>query len=209
MILNADLLPFGKPPDQAGRSIRVSVDIEGRGYLYVTFCLVGFGDRVQIPKASVQVARARARAQAGFARTALLKSVGIPSQYSNGARSDVGRRDGLWRHTCFEVFAQLEDGCYAEFNISPSGEWAAYSFTGYREGMENLEGRVRLHRAERAGAAFDVEAILDWPKAPFIQRIGMSAVIEDTDGAISWWALAHPSDKPDFHHPDSFVLELP
>lgn len=37
----------------------------------------------------------------------------------------------------------------------------------------------------------------------------LSAVIEEADGTISYWALAHPSDKPDFHHPDSFVLDLP
>ena len=37
----------------------------------------------------------------------------------------------------------------------------------------------------------------------------LSAVIETTDGAMSYWALAHPSAKPDFHHPDSFVLDLP
>lgn len=40
-------------------------------------------------------------------------------------------------------------------------------------------------------------------------EIAVSAVIEEADGAKSYWALAHPSDKPDFHHPDSFVLELP
>ena len=33
-------------------------------------------------------------------------------------------------------------------------------------------------------------------------RIGLSAVIETTDGALSYWALAHPAEKPDFHHPD-------
>lgn len=37
----------------------------------------------------------------------------------------------------------------------------------------------------------------------------LSAVIEEAHGAKSYWALAHGSDKPDFHHPDSFVLELP
>ena len=40
-------------------------------------------------------------------------------------------------------------------------------------------------------------------------RMGVSTVIETVDGAISYWALAHPPDKPDFHHPESFVLELP
>ena len=41
-----------------------------------------------------------------------------------------------------------------------------------------------------------------------LQRARLAAVIEATDGSLSYWALAHPSDKPDFHHPDSFVLEL-
>ena len=40
-------------------------------------------------------------------------------------------------------------------------------------------------------------------------RLGLSVVIETLDGAISYWALAHPSEKPDFHHPDSFILTLP
>jgi hypothetical protein len=39
-------------------------------------------------------------------------------------------------------------------------------------------------------------------------RIGLSAVIEDRDGSLSYWALRHPHGKPDFHHPDAFALEL-
>lgn len=39
---------------------------------------------------------------------------------------------------------------------------------------------------------------------------GLSAVIEEADGTKSYWALAHPDpEKPDFHHPGGFVLELP
>jgi hypothetical protein len=38
---------------------------------------------------------------------------------------------------------------------------------------------------------------------------GLSAVIEEADGTKSYWALAHPSGEPDFHHPDCFALELP
>jgi hypothetical protein len=33
-------------------------------------------------------------------------------------------------------------------------------------------------------------------------------VIEETNGAKSYWALKHPPGKPDFHHADGFVLEL-
>jgi hypothetical protein len=33
-------------------------------------------------------------------------------------------------------------------------------------------------------------------------------VIEDDQGRISYWALAHPASKPDFHHRDGFALVL-
>jgi hypothetical protein len=36
----------------------------------------------------------------------------------------------------------------------------------------------------------------------------VSAVVETLDGALSYWALRHPPGKPDFHHADSFALEL-
>jgi hypothetical protein len=38
--------------------------------------------------------------------------------------------------------------------------------------------------------------------------LGLSAVIEDLDGVLSYWALRHPPGKPDFHHPDTFALEI-
>ena len=43
-------------------------------------------------------------------------------------------------------------------------------------------------------------------------RLGLSAVIEeqgpDDTHVKSYWALAHFADKPDFHHPGAFTLEL-
>jgi hypothetical protein len=39
--------------------------------------------------------------------------------------------------------------------------------------------------------------------------LALAAVLEDRDGRLSYWALEHPSERPDFHHPNSFVLELP
>ena len=36
-------------------------------------------------------------------------------------------------------------------------------------------------------------------------RLALSAVIEATDGAKSYWALAHPPGRPDFHHRSSFA----
>jgi hypothetical protein len=33
-------------------------------------------------------------------------------------------------------------------------------------------------------------------------------VVEDYRGRLTYWALEHPPGKPDFHHPDSFAIEL-
>ena len=45
----------------------------------------------------------------------------------------------LWQHTCCELFvARPAESRYFEFNLSPSGEWAAYEFDSYREGRRSL-----------------------------------------------------------------------
>ena len=40
-------------------------------------------------------------------------------------------------------------------------------------------------------------------------KLAVSAVIEEVDGQLSYWALTHPGERPDFHNPDGFVLDLP
>jgi hypothetical protein len=123
--------------------------------------------------------------------------------------------DGLWRHTCFEAFVAGEgSGAYCEFNFSPSTQWAVYGFTGYREGMAPLEhvlppkvtasitdDRIALE------ALVSRETLLALPGGPAL-RLGLAAVIEHSDGGLSYWALTHRADKPDFHDPGSFVLRL-
>lgn len=120
--------------------------------------------------------------------------------------AEPDRADGLWRHTCFEVFAPADDG-YREFNLSPSGAWASYRFEGYRSGMARADERAQVLELEATEAWVTLEALVEAP--PEAARIGLSAVIEDVDGNLSYWALAHPPGKPDFHHPDSFALTLP
>ena len=39
-------------------------------------------------------------------------------------------------------------------------------------------------------------------------RLGLCAVIEEESGVLSYWALKHRPGRPDFHHPDGFVLEI-
>lgn len=122
------------------------------------------------------------------------------------------RTDGLWQTTCFELFLRPEQGeSYVEFNFSPSGQWAAYGFDGYRAGMRDLEpGGYPRVKAERADGAFALEVELDLAGvSPELHRMSLSAVIEERDGRKSYWAIAHPPGKPDFHHPDCFARELP
>jgi len=122
-----------------------------------------------------------------------------------------GRADGLWRHTCFEAFLMAGEGPgYREFNFSPSGEWAVYDFRGYRNGGEPEAGLAPTIGVHRARNRLQLEAQIDRDSLPRggSLRLGLSAVVEDADGVLSYWALRHPPGKPDFHHADSFVLHL-
>lgn len=117
-----------------------------------------------------------------------------------------GRADDLWRHTCFEAFVETDEG-YVEFNLSPSGQWASYRFDGPRAGMRQAEEAASVSGMDGAWDQIALEAQIELPHGA--RRLGLSAVIETRDGAMGYWALAHPSAKPDFHHPDSFILDLP
>jgi hypothetical protein len=56
--------------------------------------------------------------------------------------------------------------------------------------------------------SLELDGVPDLPNnAPW--SLGLSAVIEETSGRRSYWALAHPPGDADFHHSDCFVLELP
>jgi hypothetical protein len=125
------------------------------------------------------------------------------------------RSDGLWRHTCFEAFiGHMPASHYWEYNFSPSSAWAAYHFTAYREGMAPLMKGAPPVTSSRIGRdVFEFSVLLDlaWlARAPDSVglRLGISAVIEDRDRALSYWALEHPSEKPDFHHPGGLVVAL-
>lgn len=118
--------------------------------------------------------------------------------------------DELWRHTCCELFFLGADApAYREFNFSPSGAWAAYRFQAYREGCSHLALADPGIHCELHGDEWQLHATLPPQVAPSGPgRMGLSAVIEDRDGGKAYFALSHPGECPDFHHPDSFVLEL-
>ena len=160
---------------------------------------------------SVNVSAAARRTDAGcidlcFRLNGDLSGLRIP------AATAPERCDELWRHTCAEAFVAAADGCaYSEFNFSPSGEWAAYRFDDYRRGM-------RAEQCEAPGivtssAAGELQIVVNcslpaWLSVAPGLLLGITMVIEDSQGRCSYWALSHPGGKPDFHLRDGFVLEL-
>jgi hypothetical protein len=125
--------------------------------------------------------------------------------------TDAGRTDKLWAHTCFEAFVGFPDSPgYLELNFSPSGQWAAYRFDSYRQGMTPaLEAAPRL-AFQRLGETLELQAEvqLDPGGAGRRLRIALSTVVEDREGRLSYWAVRHPRGRPDFHHPEGFALAL-
>lgn len=122
------------------------------------------------------------------------------------------RTDGLWQTTCCEVFIKGPDTAYFEFNLSPSGQWAAYRFFNYREGMEDAPIVARpeiAFLAEAGRLVLSAQIDLGFLPTEFVTsdwQLGLSCVVEGVDGSKAYWALNHPPEKPDFHHDDCFAL---
>jgi hypothetical protein len=135
--------------------------------------------------------------------------VGAPAQRFTIPEGEPVRADELWKTTCFEAFLRPAGGeSYREWNFAPSGQWAAYDFSSTRTDMKNAQAAAPYIRMEdnltwwALGATMAVPTDLQW-------ELGLSAVLEEKDGAKSYWALAHAGDTPDFHSPDCFVGRLP
>ena len=128
-------------------------------------------------------------------------------------RAPSQRAARLWEHTCFEAFVATGPGArYCELNFSPSSEWAAYEFDGYRQGMRALAltsppqitvAETRSALRVTASMAIGELAHASWP-----WRVGLTAVVEDRAGRLSYLALRHPRDNPDFHDAAGFAVQL-
>lgn len=109
------------------------------------------------------------------------------------------RQDNLWQTTCFEIFWQpLGNAAYREFNLSPSGQWAAYDFASFREGMRDAPVAAIAvacsHDAERLVLRASIAADLPAPA-----QVALNAVVQHMDGQRQFWAMAFPPGPPEFH----------
>jgi hypothetical protein len=121
----------------------------------------------------------------------------------------------LWRHTCFEAFLAAEGAsAYHEVNLAPSGAWAALAFHRYRERAPlapDVPAPDIVVRATPDRLELDAFVAVDglspaYANAPL--RLALATVVEERNGALSYWSLHHPAGAPDFHHADAFVLRV-
>lgn len=123
------------------------------------------------------------------------------------------RRPGLWEATCFELFLGPRNSQgYWEFNLSPGGHWNVYSFEAYRQGMQEEQGFASLlfsvqSRPDSWRLALEVDLTPIISSAQDLDA-GISAIITAKHGEVTYWALTHPGEQPDFHRRDSFIIEL-
>lgn len=126
------------------------------------------------------------------------------------------RRDGLWEHTCLEAFlGPAGDATYWELNLSPSGDWNVYRLEAYRQGLRSepfftaLPFTCQLEGCEQSSLILELSTPLpaELAAAPEL-AVGLSAVLESSGGAISYWALQHPRVEADFHDRQGWTLRL-
>jgi hypothetical protein len=107
------------------------------------------------------------------------------------------RTDNLWRHTCFELFVQGEGSAYREFNLSPSTQWAAYDFDAHRAAMREAPADVDIDCSRDSSGLSLIATIRS--EIPNPAHVALTAVIEEQDGLLRYWALAFAPGAPDFH----------
>ena len=115
------------------------------------------------------------------------------------------RADELWRSTCFELFiSRPSETAYVEINLAPGGGWNTYRFDDYRAGMR-VSNDLDVTRIQGASPNFSAEIKLPGVAFPDELCLGISAVLENIDGDLTYYALGHGA-VPDFHDRTQHVL---
>ena len=158
---------------------------------------------------------ARMQAQAERTATGLAFAYRAPFVSASTApparQGDRERRNELWKSTCFEAFFAIEgDPSYWEANFAPAGGWNVYGFASCREGMRLEAGALEVRASASDGewrfeASFGPDLIAATSGR---LEVGLTAVIAAPSGELSYWALTHPEEKPDFHARSGWIARL-
>ncbi len=117
----------------------------------------------------------------------------------------------LWRSTCFEAFVRAPCGAYGEINLTPDGAYCAYRFDAYRRvGARDWDLGAPALDVVRAGdvLTMDAQVRVQDPALQGRMKVGLTVVIQSAAHELSFWALAHPLERPDFHHPEGCMVDL-
>ena len=125
------------------------------------------------------------------------------------------KQNDLWKTTCFELFCKpsSQSTDYFEWNFSPSGNWGFFAFKNYRDPLtlytRHSGGFLGSHMTQTDGVC----VLTTYINTHFSSMLSLetlqfhfTAVVEHSNGELSYWALRHAPEKPDFHAPACFVL---
>ena len=134
----------------------------------------------------------------------------LPIGLTDGLQTAGKRCDELWATTCCEAFLSFPDQPgYSEINLSPNGDWAVYSFEGYRSGRREEPllhpPEIRLQRCHHHLRLDARLPLSPWGSSRLGPDVGLTMIQERRQLGITHWALRHTGDQPDFHCPDTFL----
>lgn len=116
----------------------------------------------------------------------------------------------LWEKTCFELFIKDAKDSYIEFNFSPDFEWNCFFFEKKGDTLAEYK-RMELVKFDILFSNEIVHVIVELQKKMFPDHFfegklsaGITSVIKEKNGNLSYWALSHHDTKPNFHDFRSF-----
>jgi len=126
---------------------------------------------------------------------------------SGGAPGE--RQDALWQSTCFESFVSMVARNYLELNISPIGNWNAYTFSDHRTPQPPTpEAGVKLVGFKRAVDGDTLTSIAQFSGNFQAEHLLSLCCVIKTKSQTLFFANVHAYKKPDFHQRDARVIAV-
>lgn len=125
------------------------------------------------------------------------------------------RRNEIWKATCFEAFLKSPKSSeYLELNFNPDGDWNCYHFQDCRlpQPPQEVPHVVSVfYSFEKDSSTFRYDIRLDSNFTKTFSQlstldVGLTSILLMKDKSKNYFALRHTAEKPDFHKPDSFII---